>query len=137
MGFDQFGIKSFVSETRVEKFVTYLEQGKVVTTRCQKCKVITFPPKVDCVACGCTEVEWVEIKETGTLETFTTVMVGPAGFEKETPYTLVVAQFPCGIRILGRLDKKIPAEEIRIGMKLKVEPVKISPDRFSYQLGKV
>ena len=35
------------------------------------------------------------------------------------------------------IDKKIPIEEIRVGIKLKVVPVKISQDRFSYQFENV
>jgi hypothetical protein len=133
MGFDKFGVKSFVSESKAGEFVTFLERGKVMTTRCKKCQRITFPPKMDCGRCGLSDMEWVEIKGTGELETFTTVMFGPAGFEKETPYTLAVVKFPAGIRIFGQMDKKIPIDEMRVGMGLKVVALKISQDRFSYQ----
>jgi uncharacterized OB-fold protein len=136
MGFDKFGIKSFVSETKAEKFVAYLEQGKIMTTRCKKCHQISFPPKMDCSICGFSGTEWMEIKESGTLLTFTQVMYGPAGFEKEVPYTLAVVQFPIGIRIFGRIDKKIPIEEIKVGMEMKVVPVKLLEDRLSYQFEK-
>jgi uncharacterized protein len=137
MGFDQFGVKSFVSETKAEEFVTFLKQGKIMTTRCKKCQQITFPPKMDCVMCGSGVVEWVEIEEPGRLSTFTTVMYGPAGFEDEVPYTLGVVEFPSKIKIFGQIDKKIPLEEIKVGMRLKVVPVRLPNNRFSYQLEKV
>jgi len=137
MGFDQFGVKSFVSETKAEEFVTYLKQGKMMTTRCKKCQQMTFPPKMDCVLCGCSVVEWVEIKGPGRLNTFTKVMYGPAGFENEVPYTLAVVEFPSKIKIFGQIDKKIPLEEIKVGMRLKVVPVTLPNNRFSYQLEKV
>jgi uncharacterized OB-fold protein len=133
MRFGQFGLKSFVSETKAGEFVAYLEQGKMMTTRCKKCQQITFPPKMDCGRCGQSEMDWVEIEKTGELETFTTVMYGPAGFEKETPYTLAVVKFPPGIKIFGQMDKKIPIHEIRVGMHVKVVPIQVSQDRFSYQ----
>ena len=137
MGFNQFGEKNFVSEAKAEEFVAHLEQGRVMATRCKICKRITFPPKMDCVTCVRSEIEWVEITEVGKLITFTTVMYGPAGFEKETPYTLSVVQFPLGIKIFGQMDKKIPIHEIKVGMDLKVVPVKVSQDSFSYQFEKV
>jgi uncharacterized OB-fold protein len=137
MGFDQFGVKTFVSETKAEEFVTFLKQGKVMTTRCTKCRQITFPPKMDCVMCGRSVVEWVEIEEPGRLNTFTTVLYGPAGFENEVPYTLGVVEFPSKIKIFGQIDKKIPLEEIKVGMRLKVVPVSLPNHRFSYQLEKV
>jgi len=136
MGFDKFGIKSFVSDSKAEKFVSYLEKGKVMTTRCKKCQKIVFPPKMDCTICGVSEAEWIEIREIGRLSTFTTVFYGPAGFENETPYTLAVVQFPLGINILGLIDKKIPIDEIREGMELRIAPVRLEHDRFSYQFEK-
>jgi uncharacterized protein len=137
MGFDQFGVKSFVSETKTEEFVTFLKQGKIMTTRCKKCHQMTFPPKMDCVACGSSAIEWVEIEGSGTLNTFTTVMYGPAGFENEVPYTLAVVEFPSKIRIFGQIDKNIPVEGIKIRMRLRVVPVSLPSNRYSYQFERV
>lgn len=137
MGLEKFGIKNFTSETKAGDFVAYLEQGKLMTTRCKKCYKITFPPKMDCIPCGSSEMEWIEIKESGKLKTFTTIMYGPAGFENETPYTLGVVHFPIGINILGQIDKKLPAREIKVGMEMKVVPVKLLQNRFSYQFEKI
>ncbi len=137
MGFDRFGFKSFVPETKVGDFVTYLQRGKMMTTRCRKCNVVTFPPRTDCVSCGSSEVEWVEIKENGKLVTFTVVSYGPAGFESEVPYTLGVVQFPQGLKMLGQIDKKIPIGEIKVGMQIKAVPIELSQNRFSYQFEKI
>ena len=136
MGFERFGVKSFVSETKTEIFVDYLEKGRVMTTRCRRCHNITFPPKKDCPRCRSSEVEWVEIKEIGKLNAFTTVQYGPAGFEDKVPYTLAVVEFPNGIKIFGEIDKRIPDNDIKMGMNLKVVPVKISENRISYQFEK-
>jgi uncharacterized OB-fold protein len=133
MGFEKFGVKSFVSETKSQEFVTRLEEGKMMTTQCKNCKRITFPPKMDCASCGSNDVEWVEIRGTGKLATFTTVMYGPAGFEDKVPYTLAVVQFPIGIKVFGQIDKKIPPGEIKVGMALKAVPIKLTDNRVSYQ----
>lgn len=137
MGFNQFGMKNFVSETKAEEFVNYLEQGRMMTTQCKKCKQITFPPKIDCITCGCSEMEWVEIEGPGKLKTFTTVMYGPAGFENAVPYTLAVVEFPLGIKIFGQIDKSVSLNEIKVGMELKVVPIRMLYDRLSYQFEKV
>ncbi len=137
MVFEQFGVKNFVPETKTEEFVTYLKEGRMMTTRCKECQRITFPPKMDCIICGRSEMEWVKIEEPGKLNTFTTVMYGPAGFEKETPYTLALVEFPMGIRIFGQMDKKIPPDEIKVGMALRVVPIKLQNNRISYQFEKV
>lgn len=137
VGFDQFGVKTFVSETKAEEFVNYLKQGRMMTTQCRKCKRMFFPPKMDCITCGKSEMDWIEIEGYGKLDTFTTVMYGPAGFEKETPYTLAVVQFPNGIKIFGQIDKRIPTHEIKVGLKLRVVPMEVSHGRFSYQFERV
>jgi uncharacterized OB-fold protein len=137
IGFKQFGLKNFVSETKAEEFVKYLEQGSMMTTRCKKCQKITFPPKMDCITCKVSEMEWIEINEIGKLETFTVVMYSPAGFENETPYTLAVVKFSMGIKIFGQIDKKIPIEEIKVGMEMKVVPCKLLQNRFAYQFERV
>ncbi len=134
MDFGKFGIKSFTAETKVKDFVAYLEQGKVMATRCKGCGNLSFPPKMDCTKCGTEEVEWVEVKEPGTISTFTTVFYGPAGFEKETPYTIAIADFPEGVQMMGHIDKSLATENVKVGMKVKVRPV-TRDDRFWYQFG--
>ena len=135
MGMERFGIIGFVSGSRVEDFLTYLDQGKVMTTQCNLCSQVYFPPKFDCDRCGKSQMDWIEIKGTGKLETFTTCMYGPAGFEKETPYTLGVVNFSKGIKIFGLLDKRIPYIEVKVGIDLKVVPVKMD-DRVFYHFEK-
>jgi len=126
MGFENFGTVSFTSETKAADFVSYLEQGKVMTTRCKTCGTYYFPPKMDCPSCIHSEAEWVEIKNDGVLVTYTVVNYGPSGFEDEAPYTLAIADFGDGLRIFGRLSKDIGEGDIKSGMGLKMVPAKLS-----------
>jgi len=137
MAFEKFGIKSFVKETKAEQFVTYLEQSRIMTTRCKKCNNISFPPKLDCAACRASDMEWVELNEPGKLITFTTVMYGPAGFESQVPYTVGVIHLADEVNILGIIDKNIPTEEIKVGIELKVVPIELPDGRLSYQFEKI
>lgn len=132
MSFGRFGTKTFVTEAKVQPFVDHLARGKLTATRCPRCRKISFPPRIDCAACGPVEVEWVEIAGKGRLETFTTVRYGPAGFEHETPYTLAVVLFEHGVRVFGQLDKGIPPARITIGMQLAAAALPLPSGRFSY-----
>lgn len=136
MGFEKFGSISFTSETKAADFVKFLEEGKVMTTQCRQCGKIYFPPRIDCGGCGCREVDWIEIKELGQLMAFSTVMYGPTGFEHEVPYTIGVLRLPNGIQIFGRVSKKIALEEIKVGMNLKVRPIKLPSDKVSFEFVK-
>ncbi|MEW6266271.1 MAG: Zn-ribbon domain-containing OB-fold protein [Thermodesulfobacteriota bacterium] len=136
MGFEKFGQKSFVAEARARDFASYLEQGRLMTTRCQSCGRITFPPKMDCLACGSSQADWIEIEEPGRLATWTIVRYGPAGFENETPYTLAVVAFPLGIKMFGQVDKRVPPSEIEPGMSLRAVSIKLANGQFSYHFEK-
>ena len=136
MSFDSFGTVSFTSEAKTEEFVTYLEQGEVMTTRCKECGTYYFPPKMDCPRCLLSDVEWVKIDNEGKLVTYTVVHYGPSGFEDEAPYTLAIGDFGEGLRIFGRLDKDIEESDIKPGMGLKMVPVKLPEDRITYEFQK-
>ncbi|MBI2830159.1 MAG: Zn-ribbon domain-containing OB-fold protein [Chloroflexi bacterium] len=136
MGFEKFGIISFTKEAKPVDFVTYLEQGKVMGSRCVKCGEVHFPPKMDCPCCIDSPVEWVEVKSKGKLLTYAVVNYGPAGFENDAPYTLALAEFDEGIKIFSRLSKDVKEADIKVGMEVKVVPLNLPGDRISYEFQK-
>ena len=136
MSFESFGIVSFTAQAKASDFVGYLEKGKVMATRCPRCGVNYFPPRLDCSKCLGSEVEWFEIKGNGRLGTYTVVNYGPTGFEDDAPYTLAIADFD-GVRVFGRLSKSIKESDVRPGMGLKVLPVRLPGDRIGYEFQKV
>lgn len=131
MGFENFGTVSFTTEAKTEEFLTYLEQGRFMTTRCKKCGAAQFPPKMDCPSCLESNAEWFEVAEKGSLVTFTTVHYGPSGFEDKAPYTLAVADFD-GVRIFGPMSKSVSIDDIRPGMTVKIYPVK-DGEKIAYE----
>jgi uncharacterized OB-fold protein len=136
MSFENFGIVSFTTETKASDFVSYLEKGRVMATRCRRCGTNYFPPRLDCSKCLGSDVEWFEIKGNGKLLTYTVVNYGPTGFENDAPYTLAIADFD-GVRVFGRLSRSIKESDIKPGMTLKVLPVKLPGDRIGYEFQKV
>ena len=133
MGFENFGTVSFTTEAKVADFMTHLEAGRVMATRCRKCGVSYFPPKVDCPRCLSNDVEWFEIKGSGKLASYTLVNYGPTGFEADAPYILALAEFGEGIQILARLSRDIEEKDIKVGMSLVVSPVKLPDSRIAYE----
>jgi uncharacterized OB-fold protein len=136
MGFENFGTVSFTTEAKTEEFINYLEQGKVMTTRCKQCGTAYFPPKMDCPSCLDSDVEWFEIADKGKLVTYTIVHYGPSGFEDEAPYTLAIADFD-GVRVFGRMSKDIDENAIVPGMDVSVVPAKSGEDKIAYEFRKI
>lgn len=133
MGFENFGTVSFTAEAKVADFITQLEAGKVMATRCRKCGGSYFPPKADCPKCLSSDVEWFEVESKGKLLSYTVVNYGPSGFENDAPYILALVEFDEGIQILARLSRDITEKDIKIGMNLTVNPVKLPEDRIAYE----
>ena len=133
MDFEKFGIVNHTKESKAADFVTYLEKGKVMATRCRKCETIYFPPQVDCPKCLLNDMEWFEVKGKGKLLTYGRVNYGPLGFEDKAPYTLAVGEFEGGIKIFANLSRDIKESDIKIGMDVKVFPVELPDNKISFE----
>ncbi|MBI5251409.1 MAG: Zn-ribbon domain-containing OB-fold protein [Desulfomonile tiedjei] len=134
MGFEQFGIISFTGVTKTEQFVEFLKNNELRGTACKSCGAKFFPPRSDCDKCLANDMDWFSITGEGTLITYTKAMYAPAGFEKDVPYVLGVAEFSDGIKVFGRLDKSLPDDAIKAGMKVIVRILGLEDDRLSYEL---
>lgn len=85
------------------KFWEGLKEGKIYATKCKKCGKLYFPPVADCSACFSSSLEWNELSGEGEIETFTHVIVKPASFSNEPPYTVAIARLKEGVRALAWL----------------------------------
>jgi hypothetical protein len=108
-------------------FYQFLEENKLMGSRCQSCEALHVPPRAICPACYGEGMEWVEMSGEGTLLAFTTVHIAPtamieAGYGRKNPYCAGIVQLSEGpaisAQILG-VDPTRP-QEIEIGMPLRV-----------------
>jgi len=134
MGFEQFGVASFTGATKAGKFVEFLKENEIRGTVCKECGKKYFPPRSDCSVCFSNEMEWLPISGDGALLSYTKAMFAPAGFEKDVPYMLGVAEFADGMKVFGRLDKSLPEGSVKVGMKIRIRVVDLGNDRISYEL---
>ena len=79
-------------------------------------------------------MDWFPVTGDGTLITYTKANFAPAGFEKDVPYMLGVAEFNDGIKVFGRIDKSLSEDAVKAGIKVKVRTVDLGDDRLSYEL---
>lgn len=116
--FKRFGTVSFTAISKTNDFISYLEEGKVMGTRCKECGAVYFPPRSDCSKCLNSTMEWFEVTGTGTLLTFSELKYGPVGFEDDLPYTIALLNYG-DYKVFGRISSEIPYEELSVGMELK------------------
>jgi len=136
MSFSKFGKISYVSQTKVADFVKYLEEGKIMATRCSRCEKLYFPPRADCPDDLSTEMTWQELSGKCKLLTYTTAHFAPTGFQDDLPYTIALAQCEEGVKVYALVSKDVNEDEIHIGMDLRITPLRLPNGRITYELKK-
>ncbi|MCS7121836.1 MAG: Zn-ribbon domain-containing OB-fold protein [Archaeoglobaceae archaeon] len=128
----ELNIRYTISIENIKPFYEGLRQGKLLTTRCKKCNELYFPPQKDCYKCFSSDMEWIELKREGTLETLTVIFVRPPSFSMYDPYTVAVAKLDDGPKILAWL--KGDPRKIRPGQRVRVEIGRRKEGYMMYEL---
>lgn len=129
--FKKFGTVSFTAITKTNDFINYLEEGRVMGTRCKDCGATFFPPRSDCSKCLQGNMEWFEVSGTGKLVSFSELKYGPVGFEDDLPYTIALVDYG-DYKVFGRISKDIPYKDLTVGMGLKTESNTLPNGQLNY-----
>src|SRR5450756_3249973 len=65
----------------------------VYKRQCTKCGGTFATPRSHCMTCGA-ETEWMQLPLTGKVHTYTTCYFGGQEFLAETPFTLIMVEWP-------------------------------------------
>src|SRR4029077_14439770 len=104
------------------RFLRGLARGKILRERCAKCKkVYVGGGSGACPRDGVPTEEVVELPDTGTITTFCVVNVPFAGATLQIPYVSASILLDGADIPLMHLIQEIPAEEVRMGMRVKGE----------------
>lgn len=134
--FKKFGTVSFTSISKVNDFVNYLEDGKVMYTRCKDCGLVFFPPRADCYQCLTSNMEWLEVSGKGKLLSYSKLEYAPVGFGDDLPYSIALLDYG-NYKVFGRIARDIPDEEIEVGMDMKTEVNNLPNGQLNYVFKKV
>jgi len=109
-------------------FEKYLNEEKLMGSRCKGCGTQYVPPRSICVDCYRSDMEWVEMKGKGKLAAFTCITIAPPfmieqGYNRKNPYCSGVVELEEGGRVDARIEGVDCAkpEDIKVGMSLKVK----------------
>ncbi len=129
--FSKFGTVSFTSITKINDFIDYLDQGKVMGTRCKDCGLAFFPPRADCHKCLAGNMEWFEVSGNGKLVTYSKLEFAPIGFEDDLPYAIALLDYG-DYKVFGRIAGDVPEEEIELGMDMKTSVNELPNGQLNY-----
>jgi uncharacterized OB-fold protein len=100
-------------------FYSSVAEGKLVGQRCPTCQKVYIPPRSACPADGTPTREEVELSDSGTITTFCIVNVPFLGQRITPPYVSAYVLLDGADIALLHLILDIPAEEVRMGMRVK------------------
>jgi uncharacterized protein len=82
----------------------YSERYNLMGNHCENCKNDFFPTKIVCPNCGRHgKLTPKEMPREGKIISYTEVLVGPTGFENQTPYTLAIIELTNNVRVLSQI----------------------------------
>ena len=113
------------SDISYEKF---LNEEKLMGTRCKGCGTQYVPPRSICVDCYGSDMEWIGMKGKGRLAAFTCINIPPPfmiaqGYNRKNPYCTGVVELEEGARVDARIEGVdcTKPEDIKVGMPLKAK----------------
>ncbi len=105
----------------IGRYLEELKNGRLVARRCNNCQRIMIPPRMFCERCFCPTHDWVVVKDTGTVNTFSLSYVSwdVRRLKKpEIPAVIEIDGASTGMGILHVLGNVNP-KQVRIGMKVR------------------
>ena len=114
-------------EITVQNYLEYIDNKKLMGSKCKKCSATYVPPRKLCIKCNSTDLEWLEMTGKGKLAAFSCIGVGTTfmvskGYSMKKPYCFSVIELDEGPMISGQLigvDESNP-DTISIGTPVKV-----------------
>ncbi len=90
---------------------------KMISSRCENCDVVHFPPRSLCPGCG-SRAEGHQLWGVGKIISYTVVRTAPEGFEGDAPYVVAIIELREGTYISGQVVSEL--DEIEVGKDVKV-----------------
>lgn len=103
------------------RYLDELKKGRIIGRRCSRCERILVPPRMFCEQCFVATDEWVYLKDTGTVNTFSLSYLDADANRIKEPILVAVIDIDGaspGVGILHLLGNVDP-EKIDVGMKVK------------------
>ncbi|OIJ28880.1 Zn-ribbon domain-containing OB-fold protein [Nocardioides luteus] len=109
----------YAASPEESSFFRGLAEGRILGQRCPKCRKVYVPPRGACPTDGVPTSEEVELSDVGTVTTFCVVNVPFLGQRIKPPYVSAYVLLDGADIALQHLILDIPAEEVRMGMRVK------------------
>lgn len=108
----------------IGRYLSELKQGRIIAKECRRCNRVMIPPRMFCELCFVPSGNWVYVKDTGVVNTYSICHVhwdASRVKEGEKPYLPAVIEIDGATPGMGimHLLGEVEPEQIEIGMKVK------------------
>jgi uncharacterized protein len=105
----------------VGRFLGELKKGRLVARKCNKCNRILIPPRMFCEDCFRDTDEWVFVKDTGVVNTYSIAHVGTDAHRLSEPLYVAVINIDGASELMGFLHLlgEVQEKDIKVGMKVQ------------------
>lgn len=104
----------------IEQFFKFCSEGKLMAVKCRKCSKLMTPPRPFCSNCGSGEADWMQLKGSGTISTYTIIHVAPPEMAMLAPYAVAIVRLDEGTSLPGMV-RYVEPMSVKIGMRVQVE----------------
>jgi len=112
---------SWTSGVAISRFLDGLQKGEILGLKCAKCGRTLVPPRAYCEEDFVPIDEWVKVKDTGVVNTFSISYVNNDASRRKKPIIVAVIEIDGaspGMGILHLLGETEP-EKVEVGMKVE------------------
>jgi uncharacterized OB-fold protein len=120
---------SFDAGIAIGQFLAALKEGKLLARKCNACGRIVIPPRMFCELCFRRNDEWVQLENTGRVNTFSVSFVNWDASRRKIPQVPVVVDIDgtnpnMGImHLLGEVGETLEEVLDRVSIGMAVEAV--------------
>jgi uncharacterized OB-fold protein len=102
------------------RYLAELKEGRLIARSCRKCERVMIPPRMFCERCFRSTDDWIYVKDTGTVNTFSLCYVSwdvRRLKQPEIPAVIEIDGASPGMGIL-HLIRKVAPRDVHVGMRV-------------------
>jgi uncharacterized protein len=107
--------------TAVARYLDGLKEGKILARECRTCRRILVPPRMFCEECFRPTDRWVEVADTGRVNTFSICYIRWDMVKLEDPEMPFVLEIDGATRGMGFMHKlgEVAPDDVHVGMEVE------------------
>ncbi len=104
----------------IGRYLEELKAGRLIARLCRKCERVMIPPRMFCERCFRPTDEWVQLKDTGTVNTYSLCYVSWDVRRLKTPEIPAVIEIDGASPGMGilHLIRKVAPKHVHVGMRV-------------------